>query len=104
MDVDAMSTQKRAYLMKKGACFICEETGHQARDHDEHMKEQDDKKGKKPQKKEVWATQKGKQATLKEIHALLNGLSKEDKEALVTMQKGEPNKEEEEEASDGEDF
>jgi len=105
MDVDAMSTQKRAYLMKKGACFICEETGHRARDHNDYVKDQDDKKGKKPERKEVRATQKGKQATLKEIHALLNGLSKEDKEALVTMQKGGPSKdEEEEETSENEGF
>jgi hypothetical protein len=30
MDVDAMTTEKRMSLMKKGACFICEETGHLA--------------------------------------------------------------------------
>ena len=104
MDVDAMSTQKRAYLMKKGACFICEETGHQARDHNDYVKDQEDKKGKRPERKEVHATQKGKQTTLKEIHALLNGLSKEDKEALVTMQKGGLDKDEEEEASKDEGF
>jgi hypothetical protein len=38
MDIDAMSTEKRAALMRKGACFICKETGHMARDHNEHMK------------------------------------------------------------------
>lgn len=33
MDVDAMTTEKRATLMKKGLCFICEEQGHRAQDH-----------------------------------------------------------------------
>ena len=43
MDVDAMTTEKRNALMKKGACFICEETGHLAREHKEYMEK---KKGK----------------------------------------------------------
>ena len=38
MDIDAMSTEKRITLMKKGACFICEKPGHMARDHDEYVK------------------------------------------------------------------
>jgi len=42
MDIDAMSTEKRTALMRKGACFICEEPGHMARDHKEYEK----KKGK----------------------------------------------------------
>ena len=29
-DIDTMSTKKRAALMRKGACFICEEPGHMA--------------------------------------------------------------------------
>ena len=33
MDIDAMSMEKRAALMRKRACFICEEPGHLARDH-----------------------------------------------------------------------
>ena len=30
MDIDMMSMEKWAALMRKGACFICEETGHLA--------------------------------------------------------------------------
>ena len=36
MDVDAMATEKRTALMRKGACFICEEPGHLAKDHQEY--------------------------------------------------------------------
>lgn len=32
MDVDAMNFEKRDFLMKKGACFNCEEIGHLAKD------------------------------------------------------------------------
>ena len=32
MDVDAMTTEKRTALMRKGACFICEEPGHMAKE------------------------------------------------------------------------
>ena len=38
MDIDAMSTEKRITLMKKGACFICEKPGHMAHNHDEYVK------------------------------------------------------------------
>jgi len=57
MDVDAMSAGKRNYLMKKGACFICEEPGHRAKEHDDFVKERDEKKKGKakanPQKKDL---------------------------------------------------
>ena len=33
MDIDVMSMDKRSALMRKGACFICKETGHLAQDH-----------------------------------------------------------------------
>ena len=95
MDVDAMSTNKRAYLMKKGTCFICEEPGHRARDHDEHEKEQKGK-GKAPQKKEVRATQKPEKTSLKKIHALPKNLSLKRKETLVELQKLDPYPEEKE--------
>ena len=36
MDIDVMTTEKQAALMRKGACFICEEPGHMARDHKEY--------------------------------------------------------------------
>ena len=32
MDIDRLSPEKWATLMKKGACFICEEPGHMAKD------------------------------------------------------------------------
>jgi hypothetical protein len=38
LNVNAMSEAKKAYLMKKGACFKCEVAGHLARDHDEYIK------------------------------------------------------------------
>jgi hypothetical protein len=38
MDVDAMTTKKRITLMKKWVCFICEEKGHLAREHQDYMK------------------------------------------------------------------
>ena len=34
MDIDVMSMEKLAALMRKGACFICEEPGHLAQDHE----------------------------------------------------------------------
>ena len=38
MDVDSMTTEKRMFLMKKGACFKCEKYGHLARDCTEEKK------------------------------------------------------------------
>jgi hypothetical protein len=78
MDVDTMSASKRNYLMKKGACFICEETGHRVKEHDDFVKEQDEKKKGKakanPQKKDLRA-----------LHTLFQGLTKEEKEELLLM-------------------
>ena len=67
MDIDGMTAGKRAYLMKKGACFKCEKPGHLARDcEDQETKDEKKKdKGKVPQKKD-----------LKAIHALSRGLPK----------------------------
>ena len=94
MDVDAMTTQKRDYLMKKGACFKCEVVGHRASEHDEYEKEQEKKKGKAkaPQKKD-----------LRSIHTLIASLTKSEKEELLamTVPKEEPK---EEEKTDDEDF
>ena len=42
MDIDAMSMEKWAALMRKGACFICEETGHLAWDHKKQMEKGND--------------------------------------------------------------
>jgi hypothetical protein len=44
MDVDAMSTGKRNYLMKKGACFICEEPRHRAKEHNDSVKKRDERR------------------------------------------------------------
>jgi hypothetical protein len=101
MDVDAMSAGKRSYLIKKGACFICKETGHRAKEHDDFVKEQDEKKKGKakanPQKKD-----------LRVLHTLFQGLTKEEKEELLLMTPGKSNgnnkKEEEETDSDNEGF
>ena len=32
MEIDAMTAEKRTFLMKQGLCFKCEEWGHLARD------------------------------------------------------------------------
>ena len=33
MDIDLLSVDERAKLMKDGKCFICRQTGHMAKDH-----------------------------------------------------------------------
>ena len=76
MDIDAMTAGKRAYLMKKGACFICKEPGHRASEHDEYVKGQQKGKGKdKPAPKK----------DLKALHALFQSLTKGEKEELLAM-------------------
>ena len=97
MDVDAMTTEKRATLMKKGACFKCERPGHLARDHDEFMRKEKEKKeymrgstSSKPQKKNI-----------NEIHALLQSLSPQEAKELLALQS--PEKEEKEESKDDEE-
>ena len=92
MDIDAMTMEKRAALMKKGACFICEEPGHMARDHKKHKA----KKGKTPEK-----TSFPQKKTIKEIHALLQELSPEETKELLVLQSTSQRKEEKE---DDEDF
>ena len=59
MEIDAMSMEKRAAVMRKGACFICEEPGHLAQDHKKQM----EKGNNLPQK------MKGR-----ELHALIRAL------------------------------
>jgi hypothetical protein len=99
MDVDAMSTEKRNYLMKKGACFICETPGHRASEHDEYEK-------KKEKEKDKGKSKASPKKDLRSLHALFQGLSMEDKKKLLamTMEKGDEGKEEEEEKTDDEDF
>jgi hypothetical protein len=84
MDIDTMSTKKRAALMRKGACFICEETGHMARDHNEHMK-----KKKTNIRGTVIATSSessSKPKNINEIHALLQALSPTETKELLALQ------------------
>ena len=93
MDIDGMSAGKRAYLMKKGACFKCKKPGHLARDcEDQETKDKKKKdKGKAPQKKD-----------LKAIHALFKGLTKEEKMELLAL--SEKKEEAEEKSEEEEDF
>ena len=99
MDVDAMSTDKRAALMKRGACFICEKPGHLARDHKAH-EEAERKKGKTPERGNSERTQK--KNNIKKIHALLSSLSPKETAQLLSMQKG-GKKEKEEEVEEAEE-
>jgi hypothetical protein len=90
MDIDTMTTDKRAYLMKKGACFICEKPGHRAKDHDDFERDEKKKgKGKAPQKTDIRA-----------IHALFQGLSKAEKQELLALSAEEPKEEEKAEEED----
>ena len=92
MDIDAMTTEKQAVLMRKGTCFICEEPGHMAWDH----KEYEAKKGR------TWGnTSPPQKKTIKEIHALLQELSPQEKKELLELQSTSQKKEEKE---DDEDF
>ena len=70
MDIDAMSTEKRITLMKKGACFICEKPGHMACDHDEYVK--------KNRKENARGTTSSppKKKNISEIHALLQEIGR----------------------------
>ena len=69
MDIDAVSMEKQAALMRKGACFICKEPGHLAQDHKKQMEKGNDL----PQKI------KGKELHA-HIRALLAQMEEDDKE------------------------
>ena len=69
MDIDAMSMEKWAALMRKGGCFICEETGHLAWDHKKQMDKGNDL-SQKMKGKELHAN----------IRALLAQMEEDDKE------------------------
>ena len=68
MDVDLMTTEKRTALMRKGACFICEEPGHLARNCPKKKRNTNQKR------------------TVNEIHAFIDALNKEEKEELASLQ------------------
>ena len=82
--------------MKKGACFICEEVGHLAR-----QCKNKDKKKKKEEKKEE---DKLKKLTPKNIHAFIKAMNKEDREKLIALQIGGEESESEDEKEEKEDF
>lgn len=84
MDIDAMTTEKRAALMRKGACFICEEPGHLARDHKEYEK----KKG-----KTLGNTSPPPKRNIKEIHALIQALSPQETKDLLELHSANQEKE-----------
>ena len=73
MDIDVMSMEKQAALMRKGACFICEEPGHLARDHKKQMEKGNDL----PQK------MKGKELHA-HVRALLAQMEEDDKEEFFS--------------------
>ena len=92
MNIDAMSTEKRITLMKKGACFICEKPRHMANDHDEYVK--------KTRKENARGTTSfpPKKKNISEIHALLQGLTNEETKELMALQsKGEEKKDDDDE-------
>ena len=86
MDVDAMTTEERDSLMKKGACFICKKPGHRARDCEERKSN-----SKKPANSPNPGNNNNppKPQNIRKIHAVLQGLSKEEKEELLALQQGE---------------
>ena len=93
MDVDAMSTEKRAALMRKGACFICEETGHMAKDHNDFMKK---KKTNIRKTTTTTPSSSSKPKSIKEIHALLQALSPTETKELLALQSTDQEEPEEE--------
>jgi hypothetical protein len=77
--------------MKKGACFICEERGHLAREHQDYMK----KKKANIRGATIPSNSPGpsKPQNIKEIHALLQGLSTEEMKELLALQSSNQEKE-----------
>jgi hypothetical protein len=72
MDVDAMTTEERTALMKKGACFICRMIGHISRDCPQ-------KKKKNPPPPPTNQKMKGKELHA-HVRALLAQMEEEDKD------------------------
>ena len=76
MDIDAMLMEKRAALIRKGVCFICEEPGHLAQDHKKQM----EKGNNLPQK------MKGMELHA-HVRALLARMEEDDKEEFFSNAK-----------------
>ena len=108
MDIDRLSPEKRTFLMKKGACFICEEPGHLAKDHDEHKKKEKKKTSTRRTEAESSKTPSkpsAKKRDINKIHALLQALTAEETKELLALQPSgqgtkEKEKEKEEEKED----
>jgi Ty3 transposon capsid-like protein len=81
MDIDAMSTDKRDYLMRKGLCFICEKSGHLAAAHKD--------KNFGNEKKTINEGSSPKKRDIQKLHAYIQGLSKEETAELLLMQTSE---------------
>lgn len=94
MDIDAMSTEKRVALMKKGLCFICEKPGHLAKEHKDRNFGVD--------KKEENKTLKRKD--LRKLHTYLQALTREEKEELFALQNPEDKEEPEKGEESDSDF
>jgi hypothetical protein len=88
MDIDAMSTEKRFTLMKKGLCFICEKPGHLAKEHK-------DKNFGNERKENVKTP---KRMDLRKLHTYLQELTREEKEELFALQNPADKEEKEEES------
>lgn len=79
LNVNTMSKAKKAYLMKKGACFKCEVAGHMARDHNEYVKSL-----KKPSSGFSKASSgfSQKKPDAKEIAKFIRAMNREEQDAL----------------------
>ena len=82
MDVDGMMTQeKRNALLRKGACFNCEDYGHLAKDCPEKRRG----KGPQEQMKKKWAP--------KDIRAQIKSLTKAERQELINLMTGDDGEE-----------
>jgi hypothetical protein len=95
MDIDAMSTEKRTYLMKKGLCFICEKSGHLASAHKDKGFDGNKNDGNKGKGKEEGTSKK---KDIRKLHAYLRGLSKEETQELIELQNKDKEKEKDEDS------
>jgi hypothetical protein len=79
LNVNAMSEAKKAYLMKKGACFKCEVARHLTRDHNEYVKNL--KKPSSGFSKALSGSSQGK-PNAKEIAKFIRTMNQEEQDAL----------------------
>jgi hypothetical protein len=91
--------------MKKGACFICEEPGHMAKEHDEYER----KKKRTTFRQTITTSSKApskslsKKKSIKEIHALLQALSPNETKELLALQTSEKEQREKEKEKEEDD-